>query len=136
MGITLSWDDEVENLLIYKFDGKWTWGDFLQKFDEEVKIAETLNGQRYDVVADTLNSQPLPPGSGISHVYGVFKRYPQNWGKTIIVTQSRFLKMMVSVGQKVHADARDAFILGGSLEEARTIVLDLRLVEQENPQAL
>lgn len=136
MGITLSWDNKVENLLIYKFEDQWTWGDFLLKFEEEVKLAAGLRGQRYDVVADTLTSQPLPPGSGISHVYGVFKRYPKNWGKTIIVTESRFLKMMISVGQKVHADARDAFIVAGSIEEARTTVRDLRRIAQENPQAL
>lgn len=134
MGITLSWDQELDNLLIYKFDGKWTWQEFLLCFEEELEFARNLNGQRYDVLADTLTSQPLPPGSGISHVYGVFKRYPDNWGKTAIVTKSRFLITMLTVGKKVHADARESFVLAQTLDEARELIREERLIAEKNPR--
>jgi len=131
MGITISWDQELDNFLIYKFDGKWTWQDFLLCFEEELEIARSLNGQRYDVVADTLTSQPLPPGSGISHVYGVFKRYPDNWGKTVIVTKRRFLKTMLTIGKKVHADAGEAFISADTMAEARQLIRAERLLVEK-----
>lgn len=122
MGIELKWDDTLENVLVYRYQGRWTWQEMLVEFEKELDMAKTLNGARYDVINDMTESQPLPPGSGISHVYGIFKRYPSNWGVTLIVSGSAFIRAMLNVGTKVHPDARNGFIISDTVENARAII--------------
>ncbi|MDX1994226.1 MAG: hypothetical protein SF029_17705 [bacterium] len=120
MGIEVVWDEQVENVIVYKFQAKWTWHEFLVAFYEhELPMAQFLDGQPYAVIGDLLNSQPLPPGSGITHVYGIFKKYPANHTLTMIVTPNSFVRTLLSVGMRVYPETRTAFASVDTLDEAR-----------------
>lgn len=135
MGIEVIWDDTLENVIVYHFQGRWTWQEFLMGFEQELGMAKGLDGARYDVIGNLIESHPLPPGSGISHVYGIFKRYPGNWGVTLIVSGSAFIRAMLNVGTKVHPDARNGFIISDTVENARAIIRQKRAeaVKQAKP---
>lgn len=119
MAVQVSWDTEMEAVILYEFIGKWTWQEFLLGFEQEIEMAATLNGREYDVIGDTSEGPHLPGGSGITHIYSIFRRYPANWGVTMIVTHSSFIRAMYKVGARVHPDAKNAFVIVGDIDEAR-----------------
>ena len=131
MSIELSWDEHSDNVIRYDFPGQWDWQDFILAFNRTLEMARTLDGAHYDVIDDLLKSPHLPPGSGITHVYGVFKRKPANCGITVIVTRSAFVRALVEVLLKVHPDARHAFAITSTLEEARAIIAQMRKAANE-----
>lgn len=122
MTVNVTWDTEEDNTILYKFIGKWTWQEFLLGFEKEIEMAASLGDTPYFVIGDTRQGPWLPGGSGITHIYSVFKRYPKNWGITMIVTQSGFIRAMYKVGARVHPDAKNAFNIVASIEEAREAI--------------
>lgn len=126
MGIELTWDADSENVIRYDFPVQWGWHDFLNGFEHSLEMAQTLHGARYDVIGNFLESPHLPPGSGITHVFGVFKRTLPNCGVTVVVTHSAFIRALMEVLFKVHPETRRAFALAGSLEEARSLIAQAR----------
>lgn len=122
MSITITWDNELDNAVFYRFDGRWTWEEFLNGFVRETHMAASLAGQRYDVVAEIVRGTNLPAGPAIAHVYGVYRRYPANWGVTVVATASPFIRAMFNVGYSVHPDVRDRFLVADSLEAAREMI--------------
>lgn len=140
MPISINWDSQIDNVVYYKFEGAWSWQDFLMAFEEEQRMAESVAPQRYDVIGDLTSSNPLPQGSGISHVYSIFKRYPPNWGCTMIVTTNAFARTLFTVGVRVHPDTHDGFRLARTITEARQVIHTARteqaeLLEDTNPQS-
>ncbi len=125
MSIEVTWDDQLNDVIIYHFTDKWTWNEFLVAFEQyEVAMASSLNGRPYAVIGNLLQSQPLPPGSGVQHVYGVFKKYPTNWKMTVIVTPSNFVRTLLTVGKRLHPDTRDGFIAVNTLDEAHQAICE------------
>ena len=126
MAVNVGWDTKMEDVILYEFTGKWTWQEFLLGFEREIEMAASLDGRRYDVIGDTSEGPNLPGGSGITHIYSIFRRYPKNWGVTIIVTRSSFIRAMYKVGARVHPDAKNAFIIVGDIDEARALIRERR----------
>lgn len=126
MTVTVMWDNELEDVICYQLIGRWTWQEFLLGFEQEVRMVQSLHGRRYDVIGDTTESAVLPGGSGLTHIYSVYRRYPRNWGITMIVTQSSFVRAMYKVSERLHPDTKNAFIIVPTLEEARTTIRDRR----------
>lgn len=122
MPITVAWDDELDNAVFYRFDGRWTWDDFLNAFVRELELAAELDGARYDVLAEVVRGSNLPAGPAIAHVYGVYRRYPPNWGVTVVATPNPFIRAMFNVGFTVHPDARARFVVVDNLEAAREVI--------------
>ena len=126
MTVNVAWDSEIEDVIVYQFLHKWTWDEFLLAFNEECLMAKAIGNRQYDVIGDTSQGATLPIGAGITHIYSVYKRYPKNWGITMIVTQNGFLRTMHKIGARVHPDAKNAFVVVSTLEEARNAIRERR----------
>ncbi len=127
MTVTVTWDSELEDVILYQFIGEWTWQEFLLGFEEEIRMTQSLHGRRYDVIGDTTEGSVLPGGSGLTHIYSVYRRYPKNWGITIIVTQGSFIRAMYKVGERIHPDTKNAFVIVPNLEKARATIRERRI---------
>ena len=108
MSIELSWDEHSDNVIRYDFPGQWDCQDFILAFNRTLELARTLDGAHYDVIGDLLNC-----------------------GITVIVTRSAFVRALVEVLLKVHPDARHAFAITSTLEEARAIIAQMRKAANE-----
>ena len=110
----------------YDFDSEWTWNDFELAFAEELRLAETLNGARYDAIIDVLKTERVPVGGGIVSVYNSFKRSPPNSGIAVILTRSMFIRSLFGVMMRVYPDTEDAYVLAQSVDEACIIIQERR----------
>jgi len=126
MPIHLDWDTTLPNVIYYTFEGRWTWTEFLTTFEKELQIVKARDMARYDVITDFLQSAVLPKGPGIAHVYSVFRRYPPNWGITVIVNRSMLIRAMVDIGSKLHPDTRGHYYTTDTVEAARRLIQENR----------
>lgn len=122
MRIRVTWNEQVNNVIHYDFDVAWNWNDFELAFEEELRLGESLAGERYDVIADVRKSQRVPVGGGIVNVYNSFKRSPPNSGIAVILTHSAFVRTLFSVMIRAYPDTRNNFFLAESLDEACEII--------------
>ena len=118
MSVKVDWDTNVKDVILYQFQGRWTWREFLVGFEQELRMAQSLDGRPYYVIGDTTEGARLPGGAIISHVYSIFKRYPDNWRGTIIVSQNGFLRALYNIGARIHPDAASGFKIIESIEDA------------------
>ncbi len=125
MGIDYSWDGGGARICRMHFPDQWTWDEFLRVV-EQVQDDGRQFEERYDVIADFLESPRLPPGSGITHAYAVFRRMPPNAGLTVVVTRSAFVRSLVEILGKVHPETRRAFAAVSTPEQALALIARVR----------
>lgn len=124
--VTVSWDSELERVIFYRFDGQWTWDDFLRAFARELELVAGLRGVRYDVLAEVTRGTRMPAGPAITHVYGVYRRYPKNWGITVVATPNSFIRAMFNVGFTVHPEVRPRFFVVDDVKAGRAVIQNNR----------
>ncbi len=126
MPISVDWDAALPNTILYDFQEHWTWQEYYQAFERSLELAAALGGARYDVIGDLLRSSGLPSGSGITHVYSTLKRAPDNYGLTVVVSSSSFVRALVEVLHRVYPDTQRKLIVAPTLEAARQLIVEQR----------
>ncbi len=136
MAIEVVWDDQLPNLICYRFPARWTWEDYLTASQQESALAQTINNERYDVIGDFLQSPYLPTGSGISLVYSAFKKSRHQRGLVVVVTTQLLIRTMVEIGTKAYAETRNSFATTNNLKQAYTIIENSRIKAHQEIKAL
>ncbi|MGQ9889473.1 MAG: hypothetical protein ACUVSX_13425 [Aggregatilineales bacterium] len=126
MCIDYWWDDsDGGHICRMRFHGHWTWDEFVRVTEQLHDEGRQLN-ERYDVIADFLESPRLPPGSSITHAYNVFRRLPPNIGLNVVITRSAFVRAMTEILAKVHPETRRYFAVVSTLEQAQEVIAQAR----------
>jgi hypothetical protein len=125
MAIALHWDEEVENLIVYVFEGGWTIEDYNVAFQEELRLAATLDGKRYDTAAIMSNvaMPPLGDGSLLSAIQSSYQRSPENWHIFVAVIENKTLTKVYNSILRILPMIEMKTYLSVSIEGARTIIL-------------
>ncbi len=124
MPIELQWDPEVDHLLYWTFQGKWTWDEFFDAYHRELEMVKPLNGQRWDCIGDFQDAPGLPSGAGaISHVITVLKQAKElDFGMLVVVTHSGFIRAMVGIATSIQTQFRDSFLVCETPDLARGLI--------------
>ncbi len=131
MGIQIAWDTVLPNTVLYTLKGRWTTAEYLQAFEQELRMASTLQGERYDVIADLLESTSIIGGSFLNYFYGTFKRNPPNIGILMVVTQNPIFKLLDGIAAMLFPDMHKSYRIVPSLEIAREMIQAERARELE-----
>jgi hypothetical protein len=127
MPIRVEWAQGISNTIHSYLEGKWTWREVYAAFQEEMAMAATLGTARCDVIADHLSSEYVPLGPGVSHVHRLnqqrLQRQPDRL--VVVVTTSRFIAGMVSIGKQVYPRQNDNF------RTVDTVAKAIALIEQD-----
>ncbi|NWF68043.1 MAG: hypothetical protein HXY40_03065 [Chloroflexi bacterium] len=127
MPIDVQSNPTLPNLVHYTFTGRWTWDEFFQAVKVEACLVRPLNGARYDVIGDFLQTSYLPNGSSVGNVYRVLMQAKtRGWGSTIVVTPHLFIRMMAQTLPKLHPDFRTTFLACDTLEKAYALIAQSR----------
>lgn len=122
MGIQISWDTILPNTVLYTLKGRWTTAEYLQAFEQELRLVSPLQDERYDVIADLLESASIVGGSGLNHLYGTFKRTPANMGILMVVTQNPIFKLLDGVVASLFPDMHQSYRIVPTLDAAREMI--------------
>jgi hypothetical protein len=121
MPVTVAWDENHPGIQHWKFTPPWNWDDFHAAFQQEVLMEKEFAGERYDIIADFLDSKGLPGGSGIANVAATFRNMPAKRRYTIAVSEERFISTLVSVYHRIYPSAKAHSMAATSIEEAIAI---------------
>ena len=123
MPISVRFEDD-NHLVIWEFEGKWTWNDYYSKRDAvNQKIEETEHP--VDMIVDISKGSVLPQNV-LSHTGSAVRKAPQNIGIIVIIgpnlvlrTFFQFFKRMYGIFQP---DQEKNLHMVATLEEAHTIL--------------
>jgi hypothetical protein len=126
MSITVKWDNEAKTIIRQTYERNWQWEEFYAIADQTRALVKTVSHQ-VDIIADFLESGPLPLGPAITNARRVLSNLPSNWNSLIVVTNNGFIRVMVmmfnsyfanTLGSKVYivSNFSDAYNLIASLQ--------------------
>jgi hypothetical protein len=94
--ITVKWDNDINTVIRQTYKRGWQWEEFFAVADQTSRLVQSVS-HRVDILADFLNSGPLPVGPAIMNVRLALRSLPENWGSLVIVTNNGFIRMMLTM---------------------------------------
>lgn len=123
MPIQVDWTPSLPRVIFYRLEDQWTWAEYFAASEREFELVAPLQGERYDVIADFLDSSYIPVGAGVSHVHRMNqRRQQQQVGIVVVVTESQFISGLVKIGQKVYVGKNDNFHIARTVREAVALI--------------
>jgi hypothetical protein len=123
--ITVSWDEDVPHILVYRFVGQWTWAQYLEAFQVELALVKAANPTRYDVIADVTQSGRLPL-SGAFHIKNTFEQSPNSMGILVVVTKNGLMRAFADACMRLYPILRESIVVVPTLTLAREHILRVR----------
>jgi len=123
MPIQISWHDTLPNTIYYNIIGQWSWQDYEDAFQEELRMALSLNDQQYNVIANLLDTSLIPKGNAFSFLIETVKYSPLNMGQVVMVTSNNLIRTMLATFIKVHPSIQESLYVTHSLDDAETYLI-------------
>ena len=126
MAINVSWVDQNKEIVLIKYEKRWTWDEFQEKVDATNALISSVN---YPVVLihDTLQGSVLPPGNIIAQGKMAFAGAADNVALIIVVVNSSMIQTFLSlVTQLIPSKHGQIIKIVSSLEEAYQLAQETR----------
>ena len=122
MAVRVSWDDTLEHVIRYDFEGGWTWDEFQTAYAGAQRLLESVDA-RVDVIVNLLPSTALQRGI-LEVVKRVADDAPPNHGVTVYVGQRDILQAFARAFERIYpvSARRVRLDFCASLDEARTLL--------------
>lgn len=118
-----NWDNAEHTILRQTLTDPWTWEECYQAMREAAAMMRLMSHEVH-MIEDLRKGSKLPTGSSvISTAKAILDQLPDNWGVTVVVSDSAFIKVMVNTFTKVFSGGigRKLFFTT-SIDEAYLIV--------------
>ncbi len=121
MPITVEWFDVKQTVILFQFDGQWVWDEFYVAFDTQVNpMLKSISHSAY-LIFDFSQTITMPM-NGALHARNVFKNLAPNWEKSIVVSDRKFIQIVVDLFQKMNFyDTGNKTLRAKTLDEALQI---------------
>jgi hypothetical protein len=130
MGIVTSWYDQSERIMLYKFNGSWSWDDFDQAMREEAEMAATLGSEPYDIIADMTYFSLIPSNTGLMNLQNTVNRTPANWRSTVIVNSNDVLRVVLKSFFFLSPNVAYHTHYADTVDEAVEVIMQIRRLAQ------
>jgi len=131
MAVRVYWEDELQTIVRYDFEGKWTWEELYPVYDQAIAM-ETSAPHRVDIILDMRRSLGVP-SNALSHLKNISDKQPANVGASIFVTESKFLLALYNVGCKFYYKIPHYFQVVPTIEAAHEMIAKLRMELKKVP---
>lgn len=121
MPIVLNWLDDKKTIVLYTFEGSWTWEEFHELDDPIWELIATVD-YRIDLIIDWTRSSGFPLGIMSSMHRAGENVVPQTEGLTISIAGPYLIKIMLGIFRRTYPKAAAAYRLVTSLDEAITLL--------------
>lgn len=120
MPIDVFWLNDEKTMLQYDISGSWTWDDLYPKYYEALEMERSVS-HFVDIVIDLRESKSIPPNV-LTHIKNITDKQPENVGLTVIVSDNRFIKMLMDMGVKAYSKIGQYFRVATTLDEAMQLI--------------
>lgn len=122
MPIDVFWVNEEKTILQYDITGRWAWDDLYPQYYKALEMERSVD-HFVDIIIDLRESRSIPP-SVFTHIKNIADRQPDNVGLTVIVSDNRFVKVLMNAGTRAYKKIAEYFQVADTIDEA------LQLIEQ------
>ncbi len=130
MGVTISWYENLPDVVYYEFVTPWTWKDYEAAFKHELALAAQISGSGYHVIADLSKGIPIPRSAGFTVLIQTIQQSPPTFKAATIIGKSTLLNMMLILLNQIYPAARDQIIIVPTVEDAHTWIIEARQRDQ------
>src|SRR5262245_11542022 len=120
MPVTSGWYNTSHDIVLYVFEGRWTWDELYSAYNQAIALEKSVP-YRVDVVLDLLRSRAVPPNA-LLHVKNISNKQPDNLGLTIIVTPNAFVRALYNAGTQFYKGIAHYFRVVPTMDEAMQMV--------------
>lgn len=128
MPIQVSWGNEQQRYMLFRFEGKWTWDDYHRSIQEAHELTHE-GGYLVSILVDMTDCH-LFPQNLISNIRSSVVQHAHETDLVVVVTTSRFVEMLLHTLGKVTGKQWLRLQLARSLEEGERILAEH---ERQNP---
>lgn len=124
MALRTSWFNQEKGIILYEFEGEWTWVELSQMIQQAEAMAEPMNTPIYTIV-DLTRNQMIPSGA-LSHFRGGTAKAPENWKGAVFVGANMFVRSLVATFAKVYPRLGQRYKTAEAREEAEAMIIKMQ----------
>lgn len=107
--IDVTWTDEGQRIIHYKFQQGWSWEDLYAAESQSLEMAASVAPQPVHIVLDLRESQVIPHNA-LSHITVVMKRQPPNLASVMFIGANAFVKVLVNMMERLRLNGKTPMI--------------------------
>jgi hypothetical protein len=131
MSVSARWHDDKKEIVLYVFEGFWTWDELYRTFNEAL-VMETSVSYRVDVIVDMRLSKSIP-ANALLHVKNISDKQPDNLGLSIVVTPNAFVRALYNAGSQFYKGIGHYFRVVPTVDEALQAIAEDRQMHHNQP---
>ena len=131
MSVTADWYDSKQDIVLYVFEGRWTWDELYAAYNKAI-VMEKNAPHRVDVLLDLLNSKAVP-ANALLHVKNISNKQPDNLGLTIVVTPNAFVRALYNAGTQFYKGIAHYFRVVPTMEDGLNMIAEDRKARNNQP---
>ncbi|MFN8374862.1 MAG: hypothetical protein U0694_18525 [Anaerolineae bacterium] len=105
MPVNVKWYDEQQRVIWYAYEGRWTWDEFYQTFEQGNQMIESVE-HNVDTIIDLRRSSLLPSNVMSRGNFMGSKLHPRH-GKTVVVGANSFVQLLYDMFRKLYGGTAD-----------------------------
>lgn len=126
MPIAYRWDETDPHIIHSEFSSPWTWNEFFDVIREQIQMMKDAERDHYYIISDFRASRGLPVGPGVTNVASAYRSYPPELRTVIVISEERFIHIMVNIFQRLYSAYAKRLIACEKLETAYEIIAEHR----------
>lgn len=100
MPIHISWGSDDHTVVVFDYEGEWTWKDCHAAFEEAYALLDTVDHQVH-IIHDFTHG-PTLPDNALLHAQSLITGQPQNLGAVFLVNVNYTAEMMWKIFSRIH----------------------------------
>jgi hypothetical protein len=119
MPIHVQFDNEQRTIMRYQFVGRWTWVEYHEAIKNAYELVKAIP-YTVNMILDFSQGSVLPHNA--LSIFGTsMKTPPRDFDFAVVVSESTFIQMLVTVFQRVYRGTGGKLIYAHTLKEAREV---------------
>jgi hypothetical protein len=123
MGIDVSWDSTVPNLMRWDFSDPWTLDDFWKAYWLSHEMVADIDGM-FDMIL--LGNRTNPPSFPLAEFQRAFRQASPKQNHVFIINESAFVRSILQVLQRLRVPKTDKIFFVRTEDEAYTLLQQKR----------
>jgi hypothetical protein len=127
MGVRLYWDNPEQTIMVYEFEGAWTWEEFYTVFEQARQVIIPLPHVVNFICLYPPSYLYIPPNI-LSQIRRIHQDMPENIGVTAVVGGATAATTVYDLIKRIYPFIAARYILVRTMEQARTLLYARQLM--------
>lgn len=116
MPVSVQWYDEEQHIILYTFEGQWTWEELHGVLNEVSTMMGSVN-HRVDAIID-LSSSRFVPSNALLKMRIESDQPSPNWGIGVFVQAGTFINALLETFKRLNRTVSQRYFIANSIDEA------------------